>query len=109
MGTHRGGRREEFFFIYDRASGVNVAMSDGSVRMLKTAGLSNEDLRKILQIGACKEAENGPRLVVDDCVRRPNWPNIAALAEWLLSVGTLLTRAVRSRKMRLRPPVLPTS
>jgi hypothetical protein len=28
-----------------------------------------------------------------------NWPNIAALALWLLSVGTLLTCAVRSRKM----------
>ena len=26
------------------------------------------------------------------------WPNIAALAVWLLSVGTLLTHAVRSRK-----------
>ena len=30
--------------------------------------------------------------------RRLNWPNIAALAVWLLSVGTLLTLAVRSRK-----------
>jgi len=27
-----------------------------------------------------------------------NWPNIATLAVWLLSVGTLLTHAVRSRK-----------
>ena len=27
-----------------------------------------------------------------------NWPNIAALAVWLVSVGTLLTNAVRSRK-----------
>ena len=31
--------------------------------------------------------------------RHLNWPNIAALAVWLLSVGTLLTRAVRSRKV----------
>ena len=30
--------------------------------------------------------------------QRLNWPNIAALAVWLLSVGTLLTYAVRSRK-----------
>jgi hypothetical protein len=29
--------------------------------------------------------------------RRLNWPNIAALAVWLLSVGTLLTFAERSR------------
>ncbi len=30
--------------------------------------------------------------------RRVNWPNLAALAVWLASVGTLLTLAVRSRK-----------
>ncbi len=36
-----------------------------------------------------------------------NWPNIAALAVWLLSVGTLLTGAVRGRKglsSRAAPP-----
>ena len=32
--------------------------------------------------------------------RRVNWPNIAALAVWLASVGTLLVGAVRSRKRR---------
>ena len=30
--------------------------------------------------------------------RSVNWPNIAALAVWLLSVGTLLTCAVRGKK-----------
>jgi hypothetical protein len=30
----------------------------------------------------------------------PNWPNIAALAVWLLSVWALLVHAVRSRKAR---------
>ena len=34
----------------------------------------------------------------------PNWPNIAALAMWLLSVGTLLTHAVRSRNRSPAPP-----
>ncbi len=29
-----------------------------------------------------------------------NWPNIVALAVWLLSVGALLTHAVRSRIAR---------
>ena len=33
-----------------------------------------------------------------------NWPNIATLAVWLLSVGTLLTHAVRSRKILAVPP-----
>ena len=31
------------------------------------------------------------------------WPNITALAVWLLSVGTLLTSAVRGRKMKSVP------
>ena len=37
------GRREEFFFIYDRGSGVNVAMADGSVRYLRLGNRSTED------------------------------------------------------------------
>jgi len=40
---------------------------------------------------------NGPRISF-------NWPNIAALLVWLLSVGTLLTYAVRSRKRLSVPP-----
>ncbi len=36
---------------------------------------------------------------------RLNWPNIAALAAWMLSVGVLLTHAVRSRKvLSVTPP-----
>jgi hypothetical protein len=35
---------------------------------------------------------------------RLNWPNIAALAVWLLSVGTLLVGAVRGRKRSPHPP-----
>jgi hypothetical protein len=38
------------------------------------------------------------RVALDEEERRLNWPNIAALAVWLLSVGTLLVGAVRSRK-----------
>jgi hypothetical protein len=45
----------------------------------------------------------GPHLALDEEYRRLNWPNIAALAVWLLSVGLLLTCAVRSRK----PPAVP--
>ena len=51
------GRREEFFFTYDHAAGVNVAMADGSVRFLRTGNRSPEDLRKLLQIGGFKEEE----------------------------------------------------
>jgi hypothetical protein len=41
-----------------------------------------------------------------DVTSRLNWPNIAALAVWLVSVGLLLTRAVRSRKPQ---PASPTA
>ncbi len=93
---------EKFFFIYDY--GVNVAMADGRVQHLWTAGRSNKNLQKVLQIGAYKKEEIGTHNDFYGETRRPNWPNIAALAVWLLSVGTLLTGAVRSRKMRSSPP-----
>ena len=97
--VHRGGRQDKFFFFsYYYAPGVHVLMADASVRMLKTDGLSSEELRRILQIGGCKEGETGSRVIYNDCETSPNWPNIAALVVWLLSVGTLLTHAVRSRK-----------
>jgi hypothetical protein len=92
------GKLEEFFFAYDRASGVNVALADGRVRYLWLGNRSIEDLRKLLQIGGFREEESG------NPVRRLNWPNIAALAVWLLSVGTLLTQAMRSRKTLSTPP-----
>jgi hypothetical protein len=38
-------------------------------------------------------------------IRPLDWPAIATLFVWLLSVGTLLTQAVRSRKARSAPPV----
>ena len=58
-------------------------MFDSDVHWLLPDGLSTE----------------GPRISV-------NWPNIAALAVWLLSVGTLLTRAVRSRRTTLLSPCI---
>ena len=42
---------DEFFYTDGRASGVNVAMADGSVQFLRTDNLSPDELRKILQIG----------------------------------------------------------
>ena len=94
------GRREDFLFIYDHMPVINVAMADGSVRTLPIGGRSPEELRRIFQIGGYTEEEMNRDY---DERRRLNWPNIAALAVWLLSVGVLLTRAVRSRK-RLSVP-----
>jgi hypothetical protein len=99
------GRREDFFFIYDRDGGVNVAMANGRARYLPLSNLPTTDLRKILQIGGCKEEIDFDNTLYNH-KRHLNWPHIAALAVWLLSVGTLLTQAVRSRK-RLSPPAAP--
>jgi prepilin-type processing-associated H-X9-DG protein len=98
--SSKHGQQKEFFFTYDFTAGVNVAMADGSVRFLRTRNRSAEELRKILQIGGYTDAE----IRSDDnylAAGHPNWPNIAALAVWLLSVSTLLVLAVRSRKKRM--------
>ena len=92
-GTH--GRREEFFFTYGDGPCINVAMADGSVRTLRLGDRSAEELRKLFEIGGCTEE------VLYESARRVNWPNIAALAVWLLSVGTLLIGAVRGRRARV--------
>ena len=102
MPLSKHDRSEEFFFTHNY--GVNVAMADGSVQLLWTAGRSNEDLRKVLQIGAYTKEEIGSHEDSYGEERHLNWPNIAALAVWLLSVGTLLTCAVRSRKTGAGPP-----
>jgi hypothetical protein len=94
---------EDFFTIHHRDAGVNVAMDDGSVRFLRTGGLTREELWKKLQIGGCREEDFGPDVNSAES-RRLNWPNIAALAVWLLSVGMLLTHAVRNRKVPSVPP-----
>ncbi|MGA2257715.1 MAG: hypothetical protein ABSG53_23890 [Thermoguttaceae bacterium] len=95
---------EEFFFTYDHRPVVCMAMADGSVQVLQADGLSSEELRKILQIGGYKEEELSSREGSYGEKRRLNWPNIAALAVWLLSVGTLLTHAIQSRKVLSVPP-----
>ena len=94
------GQREEFFFTYDRATGINVALADYGVRCWWLGNRSTEDLRKLLQIGGFTDKES------EETERHLNWPNIAALAVWLLPVGTLLTcrlcGAGRSSQFRCR-------
>ena len=62
--------------------GVSALLADGSVRLLRLGNRSADDLRKLFQIGGFKDDDIGEPAV------RPNWPNIAALLVWLLSVGT---------------------
>jgi prepilin-type processing-associated H-X9-DG protein len=99
VAVHHCGHPDGFFFSYDHGSGVNVAMADGNVCFLRTDNLSTEELRSVLHIGGCREGTVGYRALIDDDTgKRLNWPNIAALAVWLISVATLLTAAVRGRK-----------
>jgi hypothetical protein len=91
---------DEFFYRYDRGSFVVVALADGSVMCMQTDNLSPDKLRKVLQIGGLTND-----VLADPYTgRRLNWPNIAALAVWLVSVSTLLTAAVRGRKPSVAPP-----
>jgi prepilin-type processing-associated H-X9-DG protein len=100
---------EDFFFIYDQPFGVNVAMVDGSVCYLPPGSFSIAGLLKMLRIGGFGEEEQKGIWSGADTYggeRHLNWPNIAALAVWLLSVGTLLTGVVRSRRRLSVPPTL---
>jgi hypothetical protein len=49
--TSDHGRREEFFFTYDYAAGVHVAMADGSVQFLRTGDRSPQELAQHRRAG----------------------------------------------------------
>ena len=87
-----------FFFIYDPESTSRWPMA---AWIPADRYRSNEDLRKLLQIGGYTRKMRFEEACGSEHL---NWPNIAALAVWLLSVGTLLTHAVRSRKVPSVPP-----
>ena len=95
--------KQGFLFTYHRQGrGVNVAMADGSVRYL-TAGRASEDFGTCSKSVVAGRRRSAGMKDFSSLQRHLNWPNIAALAVWLLSVGTLLTCAVRSRKPTGRP------
>jgi hypothetical protein len=96
------GVRSNFFFTYDDVPCAHAAMADGSVRFLPPGSLTPENLPKLLQIGGCRQVDL--EVIANSYAehRRLNWPNIAALAVWLISVIALLARAVRSRRPNLK-------
>jgi len=96
--TSQHGQQEDFFFKAPVHRPAIVETADGKVHFLPSGLLAITNLRKMLQFGGFREEEV---LASNDSLEeqgRLNWPNIAALAVWLLSVGTLLTHAVRSRR-----------
>ena len=94
---------DSFFYSYEATSGVNVALADGSVWYLRTDNLSAERVRQILEIGGFTDDAIASQSDLS-AGKRLNWPNVAALAVWFVSVGALLSAAVRGRKARLAPP-----
>ena len=99
--SSRHHHSDSFFITYTPGPYATEVMADGHVRNLSFSGLSSEDLPRKLKVGGWPEEALDLR---DGEVCHLNWPNIAALAVWLLSVGTLLTGAVRSRKPHAVPP-----
>jgi len=97
-------RTDGFFFYHDTVVyGANVGFADGSVRFLPAGALTAKNLRDLLQVGGFKEGEGEYNL--DSWTEGQggvHWTNCIALAIWLVSVGLLLYRTVRSRKERIR-------
>jgi hypothetical protein len=93
-------RTDGFFFYHDTVvHGINVALADGSVRFLPAGALTAGNLRKLLQVGGYKEGDYD----LDSWTEGQggiNWTNCSALVVWIASVGLLLYRARRSRKVR---------
>jgi hypothetical protein len=88
---------KEFLFKIRSYQAVHVLAADGTVGMLRTAGLSDDQLRDKLRIGGCRTSDLEG---FDYYEPRNTWANIAALIVWLLSVWASLATAVRSRNYR---------
>ena len=100
LGYH--GPEDGFFFRNDRRTAC-VATVDGGRFHLRPSNFSPPELRRLLQVGGFDPDEFDGNSDLSDNAWHFNWPNIAALAVWLLSVGMLLTKAVRSRKPKFVP------
>ena len=84
------------FFFHEEPAAV-VALADGSVHRVPTAGMTGWKLRKLLTIGGFSKAElPAPRI---------NWRNCFALASWMIAAGLLLHLAVRTRIARRKAMV----
>ena len=99
---------EDSFLFIDYRSPTASATTFRGIYDLPVGSLSSEELRKVLQVDGFRQEQILGLDASREHRRHLNWPNIAALAVWLVSVGTLLTHAVRSRK-RLSVPVTPHS
>ncbi len=79
----------DYFSVCEPSPGANAAMADGSVHYLPPGSLSAKYLPKLLQCGGYNEDEVNAHSTYYEAKRLPNWPNIAALVVWVLSVLAL--------------------
>jgi hypothetical protein len=84
------------FFFHDTWTGAGVALGDGSVKFLPAGAFHDPRFPSFLRVGGFRqEFQDAPW---PDEPLQIHWPNCAAFAVWLASVGLLMFRAVRSRK-----------
>lgn len=84
------------FFFHDTWAGAGVALGDGSVKVLPAGAFRDPRFPNFLRVGGFgQQYQDAPW---PDEPLRIHWPNCAAFAVWLASVGLLMFRAVRSRK-----------
>jgi hypothetical protein len=104
MVSSRHGQQDSFLFTAPSHRPALVLTVEGQSHFVPPGALSDGNVRKMLQVdGFDEEALHAFDSSFNEAMQ-PNWPNITALAVWLLSVGMLLTAAVRSRKKSSVPP-----
>jgi hypothetical protein len=86
------------FFSQESVTGACIAFADSHVQFLPSAAFASDKLKDWLAVGGFKDEEiDGLPPVYG---RTINWTNCSALVVWIASVGLLLYRARRSRKVR---------
>jgi len=86
------------FFSQESVTGACIAFADSHVQFLPAAAIASDKLKDWLAVGGFKAEEIDA--LPPGYGRTINWTNCAALVVWIASVGLLLYRARRSRKVR---------
>jgi len=86
------------FFSQESVTGAGIAFADGHVTFVPAAALASDKLKDWLAVGGFSDEEIDA--LPPGYGRTINWTNCAALVVWIASVGLLLYRAWRSRKVR---------
>ena len=95
-----------FFFRDTKSMGACVSFADGHLEFLPAKAIVSDKLKDWFTIAGYKDEEfdsQSPNREMDclpwHSIRTTNWTNCSALVVWIASVGLLLYRARRSRKV----------